>query len=173
MKNFIILSSLFIFLVSSVSFGFQNQEPVEPVDWRELQTFLADLAGFEKDGEPEGEKVSMGNMKWSRAEQNYIADNKNLNLDIIDSAYVSMALQSFKMASMMEIDTSDEYMKKIEINGYSGVKTYTYADKEAAAMVLVADRFLVRLEGGPFDDADVLVELMQELDLQGLAALAD
>lgn len=173
MKKAIIMFSLIVFALSSAGFALQNQEAVDPVDWRELQEFLVDLPGFEKDGDPEGESVNMGEMKWTHVEQSYSAGDQYLTLEIIDSAYVAMVLQSFKMATMMEIDTSDEYMKKVEIDGLPGVKTYTYADKDAAVMVLAADRFLVRLEGEPFEDADALVDLIQNVDLQGLASIAE
>lgn len=173
MKKAIIMLSLIAFFLSSAGFALQSQEPVDPVDWRELQKFLVDLPGFEKDGDPEGETVNVGEMKWTHVEQNYTAGDQYLTLEIVDSAYVAMALQSFKMATMMEIDTSDEYMKKVDIDGHSGVKTYTYADKDAMVMVLAADRFLVRLEGEPFEDADTLVDLIQNVDLQGLASIAE
>ncbi len=173
MKKAIIMFSVIAVVLSSAGFAMQSQEPVDPIDWRELQKFLADLPGYEKDGDPEGESVNVGEMRWTHVEQSYTAGDQYLTLEIIDSAYVAMALQSFKMATMMEIDTSDEYMKKVEIDGYSGVKTYIYADKEAAVMVLVADRFLVRLEGEPFEEADALVELIQNVDLQGLASIAE
>jgi hypothetical protein len=172
-KRFIIIGTLILFLVGSISLAFQNQESADPVDWRELQKFLVDLSGFEKDGDPQGETVSIGDMKWTHVEQDYSANDQHLTLEIIDSAYVSMALQSFQMASMMEIDTNEEYIKKIEIKGYPGIKNYTYDDKEAAVMLLVSDRFLVRLEGDPFEDAEALVELIQMVDLQGLAGLAE
>ncbi len=173
MKKIIIMCSMMFFAFGSISFAFQNQETVDPVNWRELQEFLADLPGFDKNGDPDGESVNLGDMKWTHIEQSYSAGEQTLILEIIDSAYVSMALQSFQMASMMEVDTSDQYMKKAEIEGYPGVQTYTYADKEAAVMVLVADRFLVRLEGEPFESADALIELIQNVNFQGLSGLAE
>ena len=170
-KNLILITILFLMI--PVLSAYQEQEPVDPVNWRELQEYLVDFSGYEREGEPDGETVSMGNMKWTHVEQNYRSGDKSLKLEIIDSAYVGMALQSFQMAAAMEIDTSDEYVKSTEINGFPGVKRYTYEDKQGEVMVLVGERFLIRLEGEPFEDADPLVDLIKEVDIEGLAALTE
>jgi len=72
---------IFIFLlclglISTVkinAFHSQNKT-VEPVDWEELATFLTDVPGYEKEGEPEGQTVSMMNQQWSKVSQKYSAE---------------------------------------------------------------------------------------------------
>lgn len=152
----------------------QKEENVDPVNWRELMPFLIDVPGFEKDGDPDGDTMSMMDYKWSRVSQNYEAESgdKELSIEIIDSAMVSMALQGFKAMMGMEVDSSDEYVKQINIKGYPAVEIYRYDSKSAELMILVKDRFLVRLEGDEFEDTSQLKNLSQKIDLKGIANLA-
>ncbi|MFP4083224.1 MAG: hypothetical protein ACLFVG_10805 [Candidatus Aminicenantes bacterium] len=152
-----------------------QQETVEPVNWRELIPFLIDIPGFEKEGEPDGESVSMMNYKWSKVSQYYVAEgdgDKKLTLEIVDSAMVSMALQGFKAMMGMEVDTSEESIKQININGYPALEIYRYHSKSAELNILIENRFLVRLEGDDFEDTSQLKNISKNIDLKGIADLA-
>lgn len=151
-----------------------QEKDVDPVNWRDLIPFLIDVPGFEKDGDPDGQTMSMMNMKWTTVSQRYEAEggNKDLTIEIIDSAKVSAALQGVKAMMGMEVDSSEEYVKQIEIKGFPAVESYQYDDKSAQVMILLSDRFLVRLEGDEYEDTSQLKNISKKIDLQGIANLA-
>lgn len=150
----------------------QGQEPVEPINWRELAPFLIDISGWEAMGKPEGSTASMGDFKVSQVERKYSAKDKRLKVEIIDGAFVQMVYAAFKMALSFEIDTSEEYVKKVTIKGFPGVEQYNYEDKEGSVMILVADRFLVSLDQDNAEDTSELKDIAGKLDLKGIAKLA-
>ena len=173
MKNFKLFSSavLVLFVISALAAA-QTQEPVDPVNWRELIVFLGDIDGWEAQDKPEGQTMSMGNFKMTQASREYSADDKDLEIEIIDGGYVPMVYQGFRMAMNYEIDSSDEYVKKLTIKGHDGIEKYTYDDEEAEIILLVKDRFLVTLRCDNVPDTNELKAIAEKLDLDGIAALA-
>jgi len=168
-----IFASLILFYFISLLFLYaQGQKPVEPVNWRKLIPFLGEIPGWEAEEEPEGSTVSMEGFKISQVERSYTAADKNLAIIIVDGGYVPMVYSAFKMAMSFEVDTSEEYIKKITIKGFPGVEQYNYEDKEAETMILISDRFLVHMEGENMEDASELIAIANNLDLEGIAKLA-
>jgi len=99
-------------LVGFFSTYAQAQEQVDPVNWRELVPFLVDLQGWDADGDAEGQTMSMGTFSMSQAERSYSSGDKSFTINIVDGGFAPMAYAGIKMAMSMEIDTSDEYIKK-------------------------------------------------------------
>jgi hypothetical protein len=118
------------FVLSAVVLFSQAQKQVDPVNWKELAPFLIDVPGFEADGSPEGSTMTMGTYKVSQVEREYSAGERELRITIIDGAYAQMAYAGIKMAMNFEMDTSEEYVKKVTIKGFPGIEKYTYEDKE-------------------------------------------
>jgi hypothetical protein len=83
-----------------------------------------------------------------------------------------MAFAAYNMAMAFEVDTSDEYIKKIEISGFPGFEKYEYASNEGMINIAVEKRFLVQIEGEKFEDCGPLKKVAESLDLAGLAKLA-
>ncbi len=160
------------FILSTVLLFSQTQKQVDPVNWRELVPFLTDVPGFEAEGNAEGSTMTMGTYKVSQAEREYSSGEKELRITIIDGAYAQMAYAGIKMAMNFEMDTSEEYVKKVTITGFPGIEKYAYEDKEGQVMLLVADRFVVQLEEDNIPDTSELKEIAEMLDLDGLAKLA-
>lgn len=171
LKHYILFFLAFTFIYS-VGLIAQAEKPVEPVNWRELIPFLIDIPNWEAEGDAEGRSMTMGNFKISQAERSYTSNDKSLDIDITDGGYIPMVYAGIKMAMNFEIDTSEEYVKKITIKGFPGVEKYNYENKEAEVMILVADRFLVILDGSPFKDTSELKAIAEILDLEGIANLA-
>jgi hypothetical protein len=105
-------------------------------------------------------------------EREYSSGEKELKITIIDGAYAQMAYAGIKMAMNFEMDTSEEYVKKITIKGFPGIEKYEYEDKDGQVLLLVADRFVVQLEEENAPDTSELKKIAEELDLEGLAKLA-
>jgi hypothetical protein len=146
--------------------------PVDPVSWRDLVPFLGEIDGWTAEGDAEGSSVSMLGIKISEAERGYSDENRTLMITITDAVASSMMSMGLKMSMNFEIDSSEEYVKKIEIQGFPGVEKYNYADKEAEVVLILADRFIVQLEGEDFEDTKDLVKIADSMDLKGIAALA-
>jgi len=162
----------FICLLSFSLFA-QEQETVEPINWRELVPFLGDLPGWEAVDEAEGQTMSMGMYSATNVEREYTSGDKFLTIHIIDGALSKMAYAGFNMMRQYEVDTSDEYIKKVEIKGYPGVEKYEYESKDASLMLLVAERFLIEIEISEAENTDEAKEVAEALDLEGLADLAN
>jgi len=143
-----------------------------PVNWRKLTPFLIDFPGWEADGDAEGQTVTMGAYKISNAKRSYKSGDKELDIEIIDGSGYQMIYAAFNMMKNFEIDTSDEYVKKITIDDFPGVEKYEYKDKDAEIMILVAKRFLLKLNAENVKDTAELIKILKKLDLKGLAKLA-
>ena len=172
MKNHRILIGVGLFLIITSFLSSQTPKQVDPVNWRELIPFLADIPGFEAEDKPEGSTMTMGNYKVSQVERDYSSGDKELRITIIDGAYAQMAYAGIKMAMNFEIDTSEEYVKKVTIKGFPGIEKYEYEDKDGQIMLLVAERFVVQVEGENVPDTAELKNITEGLDLEGLAKLA-
>ena len=79
MKNKILIL-LLIFAASSLIITAQTQQPVDPVNWRELIPFLGDIEEWNAEDDAEGQSISMGEYKVSQAERQYISGDKKLNI---------------------------------------------------------------------------------------------
>jgi len=147
-------------------------EPVDPVNWRKLAPFLADLKGWETSGEIDGSTVSTGTFKMSIVKGDFVRKGQKLEIQITDGGYVPMAYAGFKAMAQFEIDTSDEYVKKTKIKGFTAIENYQFKRKMATIIILVVDRFMVQLEARGMKDTSELKTIAQLLDLKALAALA-
>jgi hypothetical protein len=167
-----IILSLILVLVSSISLNAQKQKKVEALNWRKLTPFLIDIKGWKADGKAEGQKMAFGEFSTSQAERDYTSGKRSLNIQIVDSAYAPMVLAGYKSMANFEMDTSEEYIKKVTIKGFTGVEHYTYKKKEAELWIAVSDRFLVKLRGENFKNSTELKKIANLLHLKKLAALA-
>ena len=171
-RNGLYLFLVFVFIGGCLSLFAQMQTPVDPLNWKELVPFLVDIDGWTALDDAEGQTVSMMNFKTTQVERDYEKGDMSLTVMIVDGGYAPMVYQSIKMAMNFEMDTSDEYLKKTEIDGYPGFVKYTYDDKEAELMLLVADRFIFQMSGENMEDTSELVDIAKSFDLGKLAKLA-
>jgi len=163
---------LVILLAVSVVLLAQMKQPVDPVNWRELTPFLIDIPDWEAEGDAEGESLPAFGFMISLAERSYTTDERNITITIFDGAYVPELYVGVKMGLSFEIDPSKEYVKKITVKGFPGVERYEYEEKSGEVIILVEDRFLVKLEGENFENTTELKEIANLLDLEGIANLA-
>jgi hypothetical protein len=169
-KKSVVFGVVLILMGSIFVLGIQNA-PVDPVNWRELAPFLIDLDGWDAEGDAEGESVSMMEFKISTVERDYSDGSRDLTISIVDGGFVPMVYASFKMYMGFEVDSSEEYIKSLTIEGFPGIEHYVYGDKEATVMVLINERFLITLDGENFQDTSDLINIAKTLDLNGIAAL--
>ena len=166
---------LFFCLASSWSVLAPGQEQIDPLDWQQLADFFIDIIGWNKSGDASGSNMSMGIVTVGRAMQEYTSGERSLVIHIIDSAESSVILMPMKMLMMNNMKTSQEYIEKITINGFPGMKTYNYSRKKAGLIVLILDRFVLQMDGDNFAEVEVseLEEAAKKHDLEGIAKLGE
>ena len=172
MKRKIFLAVL-LFLISASTGGLfaQAQKPVDPVNWRELVPFLIDIAGYEAE-KPEGTTTAMAEFKLSQVSREYTKGESSLEIEIIDGSYIPLAYASFQAMQAFEVDSSEELIRKVTIQGFPAIEHMQFEDKEATLMILVAERFLVNLRGENYENTSEVKAVSEKLDLKRLASLA-
>ena len=164
----LILILIFIFFCICITAQTTRKDPV---DFRKMAKFLSDINGFNATGKAEGQNISMGEFKASEATRNYESGKKKLEIKIADYTYYPMMKQGMEMMMNFEIDSSDKYVKKIDIEGYTGVIEYEYEDEEARLILFLKNSILIIIELRPTKDRKEILEITKSLDLKGLSAL--
>ncbi|MEW6388151.1 MAG: hypothetical protein AB1491_11605 [Thermodesulfobacteriota bacterium] len=144
----------------------------EPVHFKQLMSFL-DIkppAGWEVAEKPSGLSTKAP-VQLSQAQVALRAGEKQrAEITIMDG--LGSALPFMELAQLVEMESSEEYLRPIQIKGFSGRETYRFKDKEGEIILNVANRFLVTLKGEGLENIEPLKSLAQELDLEKLAKLA-
>ncbi len=145
----------------------------EPVHFKELVAILAAVEppqGWEVSQKPKGTTLKSP-VQMSEAEMEFRAgDQKTVEIRIIDS--VAAMMPYVGLTQQMEMESSEEYMKSIEIQGFKGLETFKHQEKRGEIILPVAGRFLVTLTVTGMDNTELIKELAGKLDLKKLAALA-
>jgi hypothetical protein len=151
--------------------GGDAQAPVEPVSFRELQTVMPDLEGWEK-GKPTGEKMSAP-IAMSQSEVSYTKDEARIEAKVVDTGFRQMFFLPFTMmmAAGYEKETSDGYEKATMVGTYPGFEKWDESSKRGELAVAVNKRFYVSVEGNSIQNTAVLRELMSKMDLGKLAGM--
>lgn len=145
-------------------------EAKEPVNFRTLKELLpASINGMDRTSHT-GEKAGAMGFKMSTAEAKYEADDRRLELKIIDFAGTGMALMGMAAWASMEVDreTDDGYERTTTIKGHKAFEEYDSKQKRGQVSVIVKDRFIVTAEGRNVTDK----ELRNALDAVGIDGLS-
>jgi hypothetical protein len=151
--------------------GFPLSAQAQPVHFKELMAFLAidPPQGWEVSQKPKGTTLKSP-VQMSEAEVEFRAGDKTVEIKIVDG--MAGMLPFLGMAQGMEMESSEEYMKSIEIQGFKGLENYKNQEKKGEITLPVANRFLVSITGRDIDDTTIIKEIAAKLDLKKLAALA-
>ena len=144
----------------------------QPVHFKDLMAILAidPPQGWEVSKKPKGTTVKSP-VQMSEAEVEFRSgDDKNIEIKIVDG--LGSMLPFLGMAQGMEMESSEEYMKPIEIQGFKGIEKYKHQKKKGEITLSVANRFLVTIEGSGMDNTEVIKEVAGKLDLKKLAGAA-
>ena len=143
--------------------------------YKDLQKYLPDVAGYEKDGDPEGESMSMpGFGSFSKAEQQYKSGDKTIDVELLDYNQSALgfttAATMFSMNIQMENDSEksgsfDSGMKLVK--GYEQVFK---KDNNATVTYAIADRFMLTIKSRGSNDADVLKSIAKSMNLAELSS---
>lgn len=146
-------------------------KPVDPVSFRELQTVMPELAGWEKT-KPTGERMTSP-FSFSEASVTYRNGDVTVEQKIMDSGFNQLLFAPFAMfmASGYEKETQDGFERSVNIGGNPGWEKWDSGSKNGELSIIVNKRFLVQLEGHGVDDIKTLHTLLDKTDLSKLATL--
>jgi len=167
-RNVLILAGAAFLILSAFPLSAQSQ----PVHFKELMAILAvdPPQGWKVAEKPKG-KTMKSPMQMSEAEVEFRSgDDKKVEIKIVDG--LGGVVPMMGMAHGMEMESSEEYVKPIEVQGFKGTEKFEYQEKDGEIILPVANRFLVTIEGEGMDDNEVIKEMAGKLDLKKLAGLA-
>ncbi len=144
----------------------------QPVHFKELMAVLAidPPQDWKVSKKPKGQTMKSP-VQVSEAEVEFKSgDDKEIDIKIVDG--LGGVLPFMGMAQGMEMESSEEYMKPIEVQGFKGTEKFEYNDKKGEIILPVANRFLVTIEGQGLENNEVIKEVAGKLDLKKLAGLA-
>ncbi len=151
--------------------GEGDLKEVEPVSFRDLQTVLPELSGWEK-GSPTGEKMSAP-IAMSKTEVTYSKDEMSIEASVIDTGYRQMFFMPYMMMMAVgyEKESGTGYEKGTTVSGNPGFEKWDSESKDGELAVVVNKRFFVQLQGRNIPDNSVLRDLMGQVDLGKLAGM--
>lgn len=148
-----------------------SREAVDPIDFRKLKELMPEkIAGMSRT-EATGEKSGAMGFTVSTAQAKYKGDgDENLDIEIVDTGGIAgvstMALAGWSMAEI-DKETTSGYEKTTKIEGYKAFEKYDSNEKSGELNVLVADRFVVNVQGNHIT-VDQLKDALKDLDLTKL-----
>jgi hypothetical protein len=151
-----------------------SREAVDPIDFRKLKELMPEkIAGMSRT-EATGEKSGAMGFTVSTASAKYKGEgDENLNIEIVDTGGIAgvstMALAGWSMAEI-DKETTTGYEKTTKIEGYKAFEKYDNEGKSGEVNVLVADRFVVNVQGDHIT-VDQLKDALKDLDLAKLGNL--
>lgn len=151
----------------------KDKAPVEPVDFRELRDLLPKSVGGLDQTEATGEKNGAAGFTVSQAEARYNSGESSIDVKIIDTGGIGgFGMMGLAAWTMMSVDkeTATGYEKTTMIEGYKGYEKYDNGSKSGEVNVLVADRYVVTLNGSGVT-MDQMKEAVGSIDLKKLAKL--
>ncbi|KUG08227.1 hypothetical protein [Solirubrum puertoriconensis] len=143
--------------------------------YKELQLFLpGEVAGFVREGEPQGESVNMGSVSYSTCEQRYRRGNQHLKVQLVDyNGANALYAGATALMGLGSQENDEQLMQSCDL-GMPGVRGYeTLQKKEHHATVAlgVGDRFFVSVESTQQQDTRLVKEIARQLNLTRLAEL--
>ncbi len=151
--------------------GDSDVKPVEPVNFRELQTVMPEVAGWQKSN-PTGERMTSP-FSFSQASVTYMKGDAEVEQKILDSGFNQMLFTPFStfMAAGYEKETQDGFERSVNVAGNPGWERWDRGTRNGELNVVVNKRFLVQVEGHDIDDIKTLHAVLDQTDLKKLASL--
>ncbi len=151
-----------------------ERPPAEPVNFRQLRDLLPEsLDGMERTNVEGATQGAMG-FSVSEAEATYEGGESEIDIKITDlGAMPSLGMMGLGW-TMADVDreTNTGYERTVTLGGHRGFRKYDSETRDGEFSLVVAERFLVAVEGDDVDDAR-LEEALRAVDLAALAAMRD
>jgi hypothetical protein len=146
-------------------------KPVQTIAFQTLQTHLPKVSGWEMD-DPEGQRMTMP-VPFSQVEADYRSGDKRVEVTIVDTGFAKLLVAPWSMmlASGYSKESSDGYEKATTVSGSPAFEKWSPRSKNGELNILVANRFMVTLDGNDIGDIKELHSFASAMDLGAIAAL--
>ncbi len=150
----------------------KSGKEIEVVDFRELKELMPNKLAGAKQVSSSGEKAGAMGLKIAQAEAEYEDGERSFELSIVDAGGMSTVISSTAAWADMELDreSDDGYERTTTIKGHKAFESYNSKTREGKVALIVADRFIVNIEGEGIQARD-LERAIGDLKLQKLARL--
>jgi len=143
----------------------------EVVNFKELLPFVElKIPGWQLDGKPSGTTLKQGKVSVSEARATYRADDKTLEIVVMD--FLGKSIPFLAIRQQLEKESDGEEVRTTTVQDFKALETYRKQDKQGELDISVADRFWVKIDGDAIDNVEVLRNVAQQMDLKKLATLA-
>lgn len=142
--------------------------------YAELQKYLpSSVAGYEKEGDPEGQTMNMAGASYSMAAQKYKKGDQTLKISITDynGAYAMYGMATAVMASGFSSENADEKIGGIDLGVGKGWEDIKKKDKTASVVVGLSDRFFVQAEASHQENSDFVKDVIKSMELNKLTSM--
>src|SRR5262249_9486860 len=152
--------------MAAAAAGNANVKPVDPVDFKELQSILPDVSGWEKN-HPKAERMTSP-VSFSYASTKYKRVNFEVTEKITDSGFNQLLVPpiSMMLAAGYAKQSTEGFEKSTTVAGYPAFEKWDKSDRSGQLTVFVNQRFLVELEGSGMSDNKELQSFLAHTDLQ-------
>jgi len=153
----------------------EKKEPVDPVNFRELISFLpSPTANWKISEKASGQTQSFGaQWKYSEVSQRYSKGDSDVVVSIKDGAYIPMLYTMFAFQSAYEQDSTEKFQKGFTVGENKGFEEFYYQDKNGKVNLLIEKRFIIEVRGDGIDSNEVLHTYLSKIDMKKLGALAN
>lgn len=144
-----------------------ERKPVDPVSFRDLLTVLPEPpAGWTKEQDVDARTVQVGEWKYSYVEQSFRAGDGQgrITVKVTDGAYIPFLYPAIAFAAGYSEESPDHYRKGVTWKSHKGVEEFWTKEKRGGITVMVAERFIVEVEGHRIDDASALHDWLNRID---------
>lgn len=144
---------------------------VDPVDFKQLQAMLPEVAGWEK-SRPHAERMTAP-VSFAYASMHYKKGGVDISEKITDSGFNQLLIAplTMMMAAGYAKESDDGFEKSTTVAGYPAFEKMDKSRKRGELTVFVNRRFVVELAGTGVADHAELQAFLQRTDLKKLAAL--
>lgn len=151
--------------------GDAGVKPVDPVSFRDLQTVMPEVSGWDRE-KPTGERMTSP-FSYSQASVTYRKGDAEIEQKIMDSGFNQLLFTPFSMlmTAGYEKETQDGFERSVNIDGNPGWEKWDSGSKNGELSIVVNKRFLVQLDGHGIDDIKTLREVLDKTDVKKLASL--
>lgn len=145
-----------------------------PLTIEELKVYLPAIAGFEKKGREESNRMDVPGMSsWSELKQSFASPSEEFDFHIFDYTAASSALMTdaAMFTTGVAIEDNEKRAEPVDM-GVQGIKAQViqYKNKKKVELIMVvADRFLLQCALTGSNDKDKLVSYVKSIDLNSLA----
>ncbi len=137
---------------------------VKPVHFRELKKLFPEFSGWTR-ADTSGQMMNMP-VPFSQAEATYTKGGARIKVSIVDSTMSQMLLAPFTMlvAAGFERESDTGYERGGTVAGNPTWEKWRSDTKSGEFSMLVAKRYLVKLEGSHLDNLEPLKQLAAKFD---------